>query len=433
MTSPQYATRGPGGRWYQLPSPPLPEELHAPSVTTILSKGMPAPALKMWGERIVAEYAIDNLEAWQSLDRDAALDLVKRAPYRNMTSAGDTGTDVHAMCETIMRGGHLGEYEQLYPEHLGHFRRWLDQWGVEPIMVERTVFRRGNRPYAGSFDFIARIDGQTVLGDIKTSKGVYAKTGLQLAAYASAEGVLSDDGRRLEQLPHIDALGILHLREDRADWYPIDDTTENLYAAFEAVYDVAQFEIQGHKEVMGRKPADPGARHQYRDELRARVAQVIEWGGADELAAAWPADVPTLKHDGHTTHQLDAIDYLLRRIEPSWRPKPPVGSIDRHAETIGRLDEITDQQMFDTIQKYAVSVGIPNLHTATATVDQLDQLDRIITAVVKVPDPEDRAARIGRATSGRTTSPADITADELARYLRTRKSKSINQQKEAAA
>ena len=104
MTSPQYAVKGNGGRFYDIPAPPLPKPFYGPSVTTILSKGMPAPALKSWGERTVAEFAVDNLDSWRELDRDAAVDLVKRAPYRNMTSAGSTGTDVHALCEKILRG-----------------------------------------------------------------------------------------------------------------------------------------------------------------------------------------------------------------------------------------------------------------------------------------------------------------------------------------
>ena len=282
-------------------------------------------------------------------------------------------------------------------------------------------------PYAGSFDFIARIDGQVILGDIKTSKGVYPKTGLQLAAYACADTMLSDDGRDSETMPAVEGLGILHLREGEYGWYPIDADTRSLHDDFLNVYGVAMFEIERSREVMGRKPAAAPDYDGYRAELRDRVAKVIEWGGADDLAAAWPADVPTLKHDGHTTQQLDAIEFLLRRIEPTWRPKPPVASIDRHAESISHLDAITDQAIYDVIEKYAVAAGIPNLHTATATVDQLDQLDRIIAAVTKAPDPEDRAARIGRATNGRTTSPAELTADDMPAFLRTRASKSKSQ------
>ena len=44
----------------------------------------------------------------------------------------------------------------------------------------------------------------------------------------------------------------------------------------------------------------------------------------------------------------------------------------------------------------------------------------ITTVVVKAPDAEDRAARLLRATKGRTTNPIDVTADELAAFLRTR-------------
>ena len=75
MTSPVLASKGPGGRWYEIPDPIIEGGWRGPSVTTILSNGVPAPALKVWGERQVAEWAYENRAKWALVDKADAVKL----------------------------------------------------------------------------------------------------------------------------------------------------------------------------------------------------------------------------------------------------------------------------------------------------------------------------------------------------------------------
>lgn len=432
MTAPQYATTGKGGRWYDIPAPPLPEPFRGPSVTTILSQGMPAPALKRWGEGMVAEKAVDSLEVIAKMERPDAVKFLKDAPYTSMRTAGDRGTNIHALAEAIMRGQDIGEWAEMYPVQVDAVRAFISDFNVKPLRVEGTVVQPGTYCYAGSFDWIAEVDGVMTLGDWKSSKGVYAKSALQCAAYARAEWMLTDDGRSHTAVPKIDQVGIVHLTTEGYGWHPSPHAIVDLYDTFLAVHAVAMFEIEGSRGVLPAKPVDPGARAGYRAELVDRVKQLIEWGGADDLVANWPANVPTLKQsDEHTTHQLDAIEYLVRRLEPVHRPPDPTASKERHDDLIGQLIVMPDP-ILDIVQRYAAH--LPNLRTGLATDPELDQLERIITIVEHVPDPDDRAARLGRASKGRTTNPAEVTDDELAAFMRTRSTKKqTTKQGEAAA
>ena len=58
MTQPALARNGPQGRVY--PWPPADPTGYYPSVTNILNE-LAKPQLKTWGEKVVAEFAVENL------------------------------------------------------------------------------------------------------------------------------------------------------------------------------------------------------------------------------------------------------------------------------------------------------------------------------------------------------------------------------------
>lgn len=77
------------------------------------------------------------------------------------------------------------------------------------------------------------------------------------------------------------------------------------------------------------------------DKLRARIAGLVAAypDAADKLRTWWPADTPTLKHDGHTVDQLDGILRAVRLVEANvgapWHPDDgaaPHVNTDPHAE-----------------------------------------------------------------------------------------------------
>src|SRR5205823_2346133 len=149
--------------------------------------GVPKPQLKAWGERRVAEVAWDKHDVWQQIDRDEAVDWLKRAPFRETDKAAVQGTDIHAWAEAYVLGQPVPEPPLLQRPYVDGFLRFLDEWKPRYEMTEATLYNR-RYGYAGTCDFIAHMDGLgLVLGDYKTGKGVYGEVALQLAAYRHAE------------------------------------------------------------------------------------------------------------------------------------------------------------------------------------------------------------------------------------------------------
>ena len=194
-----------------------------PGVTTLLGKGLPKPALPYWSAKTVAEYVIDNpdgVEALRAMGRGPAVAALKGVPWEKRDEAAVRGTDVHALAEDVLHGREVDVPEHLVA-HVEGYARWVDAFQVEPILTERQVASR-SLWYAGTFDAIVTIHGETWLLDWKTSKGVYGSTALQLAAYAGAEFFVNQLGDEMP-LPPIDRLGVVHVTEAGTCLRPVKD------------------------------------------------------------------------------------------------------------------------------------------------------------------------------------------------------------------
>lgn len=194
-----------------------------PGVTTLLGKGLPKPALTYWAAKMVAEWVADRpaeVEQLRGMGRGPMVNALKGVPWEARDQAAIRGTDVHHLADRLIHG-----QEVEVPEHLtGHIEAyvaWLDAFEPEVILTERPV---GSRKwwYAGTLDAILTLNGETWLVDWKTSGGVYGDSACQTAAYANADFYLDADGYE-QPLPHIDRLGILHIRADGADLHPVTD------------------------------------------------------------------------------------------------------------------------------------------------------------------------------------------------------------------
>ena len=215
MTLTRYETRW--GHSYKLDGKPV------KGVTTLLNAGLPKPALTRWAAKTVAEWVADNpddLDVLRRNGRGPLVDFLKAVPWQARDEAAVRGTEVHALGERLVHGDEVEVPEHL-AAHVEGYVTWLDLWQPEPIWTERPI---GSRKwwYAGTFDLIAKMCGQTWLLDIKTSRGVYGDTSLQLAAYANAEFLLDDDGKE-QPLPPIDRLGVIHVTASGTELYPVAD------------------------------------------------------------------------------------------------------------------------------------------------------------------------------------------------------------------
>jgi hypothetical protein len=214
-------SRNKGGRRYIWPPNTDQPELVVPSVTTILNN-LSKPALPNWAAREVAKFAVEHIPSWENLPPDDAVDLLKRAPYRNMTNKGKIGTAVHEAVELWMGDGidipDLDEDEiqvddlDLLPYIAGAVS-YLNQHVHRVIHSEVTVFNT-EYAYAGTVDAIVKLrTGEIAAVDWKTSNRIYPETALQLVAYANGEFIGMADGTKVD-IPPITAAHVVHLPGD---------------------------------------------------------------------------------------------------------------------------------------------------------------------------------------------------------------------------
>lgn len=188
-----------------------------PSVTGIISEGVPKPALKPWGERTVAEFAYDHRDAWVNLPRAAAVDMLKRTPYRQSTAKAALGSAVHAAIARHVEG--LEPQEDLSDEAWGYFNgalRYFEEQRVKVLYSEALVYN-ASVGYAGTLDLqIVQERGEGVeLADFKTSKEIYPEVALQLVGYARAEFIVTDEG----EVPMPEVTGAVGVRLDPSGDY----------------------------------------------------------------------------------------------------------------------------------------------------------------------------------------------------------------------
>jgi hypothetical protein len=231
-----------------------------PGVTTLIGKGLPKPALTYWSARTVAEYVADHpadVEQLRRMGRGPMVAALKGVPWEFRDKAAIRGTEVHALAEKIVYGEEVQVPEPLV-DHVEGYVRFLDKFKVEALATETAVANRSIW-YAGTFDAIVKFGagpwaGRRVLVDNKTSSGIYGETGLQTAAYASAEFMGLDDGKEVS-LPHIDSTGALHVTAEGTRFHPLADTSQDIANAFKVFRHIAY--VAANVDWIGGLVGDP--------------------------------------------------------------------------------------------------------------------------------------------------------------------------------
>lgn len=233
------------------------------SVTTILSGGVPKPALMFWAAQMCTDCAIDSLPQLVQASRfpDALAELrawILRAHTRKKDERAEVGGLVHKVIESRLLGTPLpesikvGDTEwaidgpELAP-FLEQLLRFEAEWRPE-FTASEMVVANPEDGYAGTLDFTIsakgligeallaggyRIDvAMDLMGDTKTGgewdrltsaghvHGVYPEAGLQMSAYRRAKVCWLRDGSKVP-MPETNEVGIvLHLRPEGYRLYP---------------------------------------------------------------------------------------------------------------------------------------------------------------------------------------------------------------------
>lgn len=221
MTEPRLKRRNYGrGHGYQL------DGKKVPGVTTVLNS-LPKDALVGWAANATAAAAIDRWSELSDLAPSQRLKELESARFKINKEATTRGTKIHDLGEKVSHGEKVDLSET--PELVGPveaYARFLDKWDIEVIATEAPCVHTKFK-YAGTLDSIAtigRLGGEPVMLDIKTGKGIYESTALQLAAYSECD-LWQPDGPESEQpMPDLaPEMYVAHILADDVRLLPVDN------------------------------------------------------------------------------------------------------------------------------------------------------------------------------------------------------------------
>lgn len=272
MTNPKHATTTSRGRTYHW------RDEEFVSVTTIIGQGVPKPALKGWGERLVAETAVAKQVIWSKMTDDEAVDWLKRSPYRESGRAAVRGSDIHAWAErwALNQRPQIDEFPEAQQGYARSFASFVAEWQPVWEMAEASVYNR-RWGYAGTLDSLVRIERDglgLLLCDTKTGKGVYGEVALQLAAYRHAEFIGAPDGSEVP-MPSVDGCAVLHLTPTDYELIPVE-AGEEAFRYFLYAQQVAHFCNDASKRALGAPLVAPARRRPPRPTAPPNVAALVD-------------------------------------------------------------------------------------------------------------------------------------------------------------
>lgn len=238
MTLPQLAEPTEFGRLYRRPTTPmdlmpktdvaLQQNLLMPSVTNIIDV-LSKPFLQTWYASEAAKAAIEVSKSHPGLMAQRPFDAIKwlkSAAERKAQAAASLGDEVHNAVEALAKGEAVTVSETAQP-YIDGWHQFVKDFSPEFLHLEATCYGmvdspRGPLAYAGTADFICRINGQVVVGDYKSGKSIHTEAALQLSALAHATEITNEDHTDLEAMPHVDGGVVLHLTPTGYVLYPVD-------------------------------------------------------------------------------------------------------------------------------------------------------------------------------------------------------------------
>lgn len=250
MTAPVLSVPTANGRFYQHPA----RNVAVPSITNVI--GMKdKPGLKHWAAKMAAEYAADNLGKLQALDRNEAYALIKGAPFaRRDDSPSAIGDIVHNAIDDFVKEG--GEPDTTgWPSSATQMWRQFGLFNAryQPRYLdsEFTVWSNSHN-YAGTADLAFAIGNTLILADTKTGNKVYPETGMQLAALARADFILTPEGEE-KPLYNFERYAVLHVRPRSYALIPVEKMDE-AWQAFLALRTVFHWHVTHADSTLGYAP-----------------------------------------------------------------------------------------------------------------------------------------------------------------------------------
>lgn len=375
-------------------------------VTTLAGTLEDRFSLNAWQQRMVAHGLAQRHDLYVAvasthLDNKAKLNqLCEQAIEAAKGSAGaNLGTALHAFTERIDLGEELS-VPPPYDADLAAYRSTLDAHGItlQPEFVERVVVNH-KIGVAGTFDRLLEVPGVEgdglVVGDLKTGGFLpFMSIACQLSAYAHAEELYDPATDTTSPMPFVNTDWglVIHLPAGTAtcELYLVD-----LVAGWEMAQTSRTVRTWRKRRDLTRPltipvvpaPAQPTppteADAKMRDWLYRRIAALRDAGHLDELAAAWPAGVPTLRaSESHDAAQLRRIDAAVSGVEIAHALTPPSMNPladDELIEAMVSHLKGLPADVLEVVQDRAKAAGLPPVRRMTE--QQIGDLGVILAQV----------------------------------------------------
>ena len=278
------------------------------------------------------------------------------------------GTALHAWLEFV-DGGHgtLEDVPAVFRPKVEKYLEVVQEWGliVPPGGIERIVWHEATG-FVGTFDRIYHLtDGTPVIGDVKTSKDLkysYLSIAVQLATYADASAMLSEDGSTWEPMPEVDPQRAVVL------WVPSDKVHAELVpinleigrAALELAEQVRAARSSGTTKKI-RLPLDaiprPGEEHGPADDGGVALEDLVDQADSPEALAALyeeHADLWTEDLTARGQARLEALeageDPIMEAIGRAQSAEDLAALYEEHAEHWTTEHTVAGQKHLEAIQ-----------------------------------------------------------------------------------
>lgn len=193
-----------------------------PGVTPVLKVIDKSGALMAWAARETAEAmlavhdspGLDNLMA--SVGRDGLVKAVTSRANWKRDEAAHLGSEIHHWADQYVGVGVLPAVSDTARAYTEHYAEWWKTSGWKVRLSEAAIIAPADpgvhEGWGGTLDLLCYdAAGKTVLADIKTGKGIYRETILQLAAYGMGRFISPLGSQAIYEMPRVDRYCVLHV------------------------------------------------------------------------------------------------------------------------------------------------------------------------------------------------------------------------------